>query len=89
MSKPQVMDTSPFIIERTYNAPIHNVWRALTNRDEMKKWYFDLAEFKAEVGFEFQFLEQEIARAVVFLASGDSSYFTGTELFGDGGFAQV
>ena len=46
---------SPFIIERTYNAPRDKVWRAITSKDDMKLWFFDLPEFKAKVGFEFEF----------------------------------
>lgn len=49
------MAHQPFIIERTYNAPVSLVWKAITNKEEMKKWYFDFSEFKPEVGFEFQF----------------------------------
>lgn len=45
----------PIIIERILNAPAIKVWKALTNNDQMKQWYFKLKEFKAEVGFEFQF----------------------------------
>jgi uncharacterized protein YndB with AHSA1/START domain len=52
------MNTQPFVIERTYNAPVNKVWKAITDKDEMKQWYFDLAEFKPEVGFEFQFYGQ-------------------------------
>ncbi len=44
------MKTEPFVIERTYNAPISKVWKAITDKEEMKEWYFDLAEFKPEVG---------------------------------------
>lgn len=50
------MNDSPFVIERTINAPIKTVWSAITDKDQMKKWYFDLPEFKPEVGFEFSFV---------------------------------
>ncbi|MGZ3866339.1 MAG: SRPBCC family protein [Bacteroidia bacterium] len=46
---------TPFTIERVYNAPADKVWRAISDNNEMQKWYFKLPEFKAEVGFEFQF----------------------------------
>jgi uncharacterized protein YndB with AHSA1/START domain len=49
------MNTTPFVIERTLNAPVEKVWKAISDKDEMKHWYFDLAVFKPEVGFEFQF----------------------------------
>jgi uncharacterized protein YndB with AHSA1/START domain len=49
------MEAAPFVIERTYNAPADKVWQAITDKDKMKQWYFDLKEFKPEVGFEFQF----------------------------------
>ena len=49
------MKQEPFVIERTFNAPIKKVWQALTDTNEMKQWYFDIASFKPEVGFEFEF----------------------------------
>lgn len=49
------MKNSPYIIERVFNAPVAKVWEAITNKEDMKQWYFDLAEFKPEVGFEFSF----------------------------------
>ncbi|MGS2739370.1 SRPBCC family protein [Sinomicrobium sp. M5D2P17] len=50
------MKNSPLIIERIFNAPIEKVWKALTDKDHMKQWYFDLEEFSLEVGFEFSFM---------------------------------
>ncbi len=47
--------TEAVVIERTFKAPVARVWKALTNADEMRVWYFDLKEFKPEVGFEFEF----------------------------------
>ncbi len=49
-----ILDKS-FEIERIYNSPVEKVWKALTDKDQMKQWYFDIPGFKAEAGFEFQF----------------------------------
>src|SRR3989440_9064438 len=46
------------VVERTFNAPVARVWKALTDADEMRVWYFDLKEFKPQVDFEFEFIVQ-------------------------------
>ncbi|HVO74570.1 MAG TPA: SRPBCC family protein [Ignavibacteriaceae bacterium] len=45
----------PIVKEVLLNAPFSKVWKALTRKEEMKQWYFDIAEFKPEPGFEFSF----------------------------------
>lgn len=49
------MNNEPIIIEQTYNAPASKIWQALTDKQQMKQWYFDVSDFKPEVGFQFQF----------------------------------
>jgi uncharacterized protein YndB with AHSA1/START domain len=49
------MKTEAFVIEKTFDAPVERVWKAITDKKEMKHWYFDLVEFEPQVGFEFQF----------------------------------
>jgi uncharacterized protein YndB with AHSA1/START domain len=44
------------IVERTFDAPVARVWKALTDVDQMRVWYFDLKEFKPQIGFEFEFV---------------------------------
>jgi uncharacterized protein YndB with AHSA1/START domain len=48
--------TEAVVVERTLNTPVAKVWKALTDVDQMRQWYFDLKEFKPEVGFEFEFV---------------------------------
>jgi uncharacterized protein YndB with AHSA1/START domain len=49
------MKAEPVIVERMFNAPVQKVWEAITDNAKMKQWYFDLEEFRPEVGFEFRF----------------------------------
>jgi len=53
------MSTSPLVVEKTIQAPASTIWEAMTNRDQMKQWYFDIESFKPEVGFEFSFTGED------------------------------
>jgi uncharacterized protein YndB with AHSA1/START domain len=53
-SKPATK-AGPLIVERTFDAPVALVWKALTDKEDIKHWYFDLHDFAAAVGFEFRF----------------------------------
>jgi uncharacterized protein YndB with AHSA1/START domain len=61
------MKNEPFVIERTYQAPVEKVWQALTDKNQMKQWYFDISGFKPEVGFEFSFEAKSEDRSFVHL----------------------
>ena len=52
-TKPPVVQ--PLVIERILNASPSRVWRALTNVNEMREWYFDLKTFEPKPGFDFEF----------------------------------
>ena|SRR5690606_34323198 len=49
------MQNEPFVIEQVYDVPPEKVWNAITSKDEMKQWYFDIERFEPEVGFNFSF----------------------------------
>ena len=51
----QVKKSEPVVKEVLLNAPASKVWKAITDKEQMEQWYFDIAEFRPEVGFEFQF----------------------------------
>jgi len=55
--------TDAIIVERTFNTPVGRVWTALTDVNEMRQWYFDLKEFKPEIGFEFEFVVEHEGNA--------------------------
>lgn len=49
------MKKESFEIEKTYNAPVEKVWAAITDKNLMKQWYFDVPGFEPEEGTEFSF----------------------------------
>jgi uncharacterized protein YndB with AHSA1/START domain len=49
------MSNQPFVIERVYDVPVSKLWDTITNNEQLKKWYFQISDFKLIPGFEFSF----------------------------------
>ncbi len=50
------MNENPIVVEHTFEAPIGMVWQAITDKDQMRQWFFEpITDFEPEVGFEAQF----------------------------------
>lgn len=45
------------VIKQKLSAPVDKVWSAITERNQMKEWYFDIPDFKLELHHAFNFYE--------------------------------
>lgn len=52
---PELLKSTPVVVEKTLHSSIEKVWNAITDKAQLKQWYFDLDDFKPEVGFRFSF----------------------------------
>ncbi|HSF55142.1 MAG TPA: SRPBCC family protein [Algoriphagus sp.] len=59
-SYPEVLKYQPVVVEKEVTATKEKVWKALTEKDQMHHWYFDVNGFEAVEGFQFQFVGQGI-----------------------------
>jgi uncharacterized protein YndB with AHSA1/START domain len=46
---------APLVVERSFDAPVALVWKALTEPDSIRQWSFDMKGFAPKVGTEFEF----------------------------------
>ena len=48
--------SQPIVVEQVFDVSRETLWKAITEREQMIKWFFDsISEFRPEVGFETQF----------------------------------
>ena len=51
-----MMNAPPVLAEQEYDASIETVWKAITDPDQMRQWFFEtMQDFRPEPGFETQF----------------------------------
>ena len=47
----------PVVVEQEYNVSVKDLWDAITELDQMKKWFFhNIPSFEPETGFHTEFL---------------------------------
>ncbi len=50
------MKAAPVVVEQTFTTSTDAVWKAVTDKDQMRKWFFEtMDDFQPEPGFETQF----------------------------------
>lgn len=49
------MNNQPIVKEISIDAPVTRVWKAITRKEEIKHWSFDIAAFEPIPGYEFRF----------------------------------
>ncbi len=49
------MEAQPIIVEQLLHASVDKVWNAITDKNVMKEWYFNIEDFKPETGSSFSF----------------------------------
>jgi uncharacterized protein YndB with AHSA1/START domain len=69
------MAFEPLVIEKTLNAPAPRVWKAITDAGQMKRWYFDIPDFRPEVGFEFEFTVEHEGKVYTHLCKVNEADF--------------
>ena len=43
------------VVKQRVNAPVEKVWNAITDKSQMKEWYFDIPDFNPQPHTEFAF----------------------------------
>ncbi len=49
------MSEQPLVIKQEYKAPVALVWKCISDKELMKKWYFDIPDFQLQIGAIFHF----------------------------------
>lgn len=53
----------PIVVAQLYDAPVAQIWAAISEVEQMKKWYFaNIEAFEPEEGFETKFIVENEGR---------------------------